>query len=177
MKEMQNFNYIIIRIIISDLRKYCCQKSSSNIIEKCLDHSCIELQMLLIKEVIRDEDFIIELLVDLFGNYVIQKILLITMKIKKDIYFRLLHIIARNKDRLHKVPFGNKVLSKLKMSHKNLSQIIDSGMYNKPKNLPYVNSMIGNSLSSGMIFNFIPNPQENPNISKATYKANYPNKH
>jgi hypothetical protein len=107
----------IISLIFTNLPKYCKQKFSSNVIEKCLEHSQPDLQNLLINVITQNEALISELITDPFGNYIIQKILQIA---KGKIYYQLLTIISNNVDHLTKVSFGPRLLSKLMNTHKDL---------------------------------------------------------
>lgn len=118
----------IIQIVIPNIRKYCVQKFGSNVLEKCLDSSCQELQLMIINSIVQNEGLVSDLIIDPFGNYIIQKILSLT---KGKIYYSLLQIISKNSDKIKKVSFGNKVLSKLMNTHKDLCFMINSQSMNQ----------------------------------------------
>lgn len=118
----------IIQMVIPNIRKYCVQKFGSNVLEKCLDSSCQELQLMLINSIVQNEGLIADLIIDPFGNYIIQKILLLT---KGKTYYSLLQIISKNADKIKKVSFGNKVLSKLMNTHKDLCFMINTQSMNQ----------------------------------------------
>ena len=121
--QTKNVEFIqhIVSLILTNIPKYCKQKFSSNVIEKCLEYSQPELQGLLINLIAQNENLVSELLVDPFGNYIIQKILQIA---KGKIYYNLLTIISNHVDALTKVSFGSRLLSKLVNTHKDLEFLI-----------------------------------------------------
>ena len=121
--QTKNAEFIqhIVSLILTNIPKYCKQKFSSNVIEKCLEYSQPELQGLLINLIAQNENLVSELLIDPFGNYIIQKILQIA---KGKIYYNLLTIISNHVDALTKVSFGSRLLSKLISTHKDLEFLI-----------------------------------------------------
>jgi hypothetical protein len=118
----QEFISAIVNLLLSNIQQFCRQKFSSNIIEKCLENGYAELQTILINAITQNENLISELLVDLYGNYIIQKLLLMT---NGQIYYKILNIIAKNVDQLKGVSFGNRLLTKLMNSHKDLNFLIN----------------------------------------------------
>lgn len=122
--ENQECISTIINLILTNLQKYCCQKFSSNVIEKCIERACPDLQNLLINAIIQNEKLVSDLIVDLYGNYIIQKILLVA---KGKAYHILLNQIANNAERIRRVSFGSKVLAKLTSLHKDLCFIMNGG--------------------------------------------------
>ena len=58
--KLENQEYIstIINLILTNLQKYCCQKFSSNVIEKCIERACPDLQNLLINAIIQNEKLV-----------------------------------------------------------------------------------------------------------------------
>ena len=124
--KLENQEYIstIINLILTNLQKSCCQKFSSNVIEKCIERACPDLQNLLINAIIQNEKLVSYLIVDLYGNYIIQKILLVT---KGKAYHMLLSQIAKNAERIRRVSFGSRVLAKLTSLHKDLCFIMNGG--------------------------------------------------
>jgi hypothetical protein len=112
----------IINKISNNIIRYCQQKFSANVLEKCFENSSKELRELLINVIIdKDNKNIIKLLMDPYGNYVIQKALLVQ---KGDLYYKMLKIIANNINEIKKANFGNKLIVKLINKHKELGDIL-----------------------------------------------------
>ena len=100
---------IINKIIYLSKRKY-----SSNVIEKCLE-SCSPEKVNKLINIFNNEMIIRDLIKDNFGNYVIQKLLIICSndEIKKNI----LRYIALEFNNLKNLPFGQKLLNKIIMAY------------------------------------------------------------
>ena len=146
--ENQEIIAQIINLILTNIQKYCCQKFSSNVIEKCLEKACPELQSRLINAIVENEKLVSDLIVDLFGNYIIQKILLI---VKGKVYYFLLNQIAKNAERIRRVSFGNRVLAKLMSLHKDLCFILNGNTQPMMNNFNYgyntPNFMMNNTMN------------------------------
>ena len=102
-------NQIINKIIYLSKRKY-----SSNVVEKCLETCSPEK----VKELIRifnNEEIIRDLIKDIFGNYVIQKLLNVCPD--EGIKNRILGYIALEFNNLKSLPFGPKLMNKIIMSY------------------------------------------------------------
>jgi hypothetical protein len=99
------------------------QKYSANVLEKCFENSNMNIQMKFADKILERKDNVEELVLDTFGNYVIQKCLLI---LKGDKYNEMLHIIAGQLSKIKQQPFGNKLISKLLVTHKIFGNIISS---------------------------------------------------
>ena len=102
-------NQIINKIIYLSKRKY-----SSNVVEKCLETCSPEK----VKELIRifnNEEIIRDLIKDIFGNYVIQKLLIVCPD--EGIKNRILGYIALEFNNLKSLPFGPKLMNKIIMSY------------------------------------------------------------
>lgn len=154
-----DYNLKIIQLALTDLQKYCCQKFSSNVIEKILDYSSPDLSSLIIKEIEKNDKLVSEMLVDLYGNYIIQKVLLIS---KGETYHNLLKMVAKNKDNLQKVSFGNRVLSKMIAHHKELPYYMSMASQGNIAIIPNTTnniSIINNNISH------IYQLRNNPNLS------------
>ena len=65
-----------------------------------------------------------ELLTNKYGNYIIQKILSICKD--KNLFFRIINIIAKNISTINKISFGKKLLSKLEEKYPILTNMIKS---------------------------------------------------
>lgn len=86
----------------------CCNKFSSNVIEKCLYHWTPELQHAVLREIFTASDVeLIELLQDSFGNYIVQSS--IALASYKDLW----EISTRLAPLLPLVPYGQKIESKI----------------------------------------------------------------
>lgn len=55
------------------------EKFSSNVIEKCLEHNCMDVKEAMVKEILSADSFY-EFLLDQYGNYVIQKSLSVAVE-------------------------------------------------------------------------------------------------
>ena len=80
-------------------------------IEKILDINNPILVNQLIKHITKNDNKIIELLTNKYGNYIIQKILNISTE--KNLIYRILNIIAKNIIIINNVPFGKQLINKL----------------------------------------------------------------
>ena len=90
-----DFNEIkdIIHKISLNIIDYCKKKFSANVIEKCFENSKENTRNILLNSMIeKDPHSIIDLLMDPFGNYVIQKALIVEKGI---LYTRILQIITK----------------------------------------------------------------------------------
>ena len=123
-------NYLIQNIILSDnelLKEniveqiskniifYSNQKFSSNVVEKCFEDNFIKDK--LIKQILIEENFK-SILLDNFGNYVIQKAIISSDEETKDKFFKMLIKLIPE---LEKLNFGQKLLSKLLIQHQKFS--------------------------------------------------------
>ena len=105
--------YQIIENIIKNLVSFSNQKFSSNVVEKCFDS---EMKINVIDEILKDNNFELILLNE-YGNYVIQKAL---SKADKNKQHLLLKSLVPLVDKLQKKPFGQKLLQKLFISYPKL---------------------------------------------------------
>jgi len=109
-KKDYQINDIILQKIIHNLIKYSKQKYSSNVIEKCLE-TCSPNGVNKIIEILKNDIIIRDLIKDIFGNYVIQKLLIVCPDDR--IRSHILDIIASEFNELTKLSFGNKLIKKL----------------------------------------------------------------
>ena len=113
-----NYKIIIIETIIKNIVAYSNEKYSSNVVEKCFDVP--EMKNKLIEELIKKNNFE-KILLNEYGNYVIQKALMKSDENIQIIMFKLLNPIVRQ---LQCLPFGQKLLNKLFNLYPKLSRCI-----------------------------------------------------
>ena len=113
-KKNYQINDIILEKIINNIIRFSKQKYSSNVIEKCLETCSPEAVNKMI-DILNKEEVIRDLIKDMFGNYVIQKLLIVCPddKIRKHI----LDIIASEYNSLINLPFGYKLIKKLTVNY------------------------------------------------------------
>ena len=105
--------------IINDIAKNICfysnQKFSSNVVEKCFDDDFIKNKF--IEQMLIEDNFKIMLL-DNFGNYVVQKAIISSNEETKEKFFKMIIPLI---PQLQKLTFGQKLLSKLLIQHQSFS--------------------------------------------------------
>ena len=106
-KKDYQINDIILQRIIYNITKYSKQKYSSNVIEKCLE-TCSPNAVNKIIDILKNDIIIRDLVKDIFGNYVIQKLLIVCPDDR--IRSHILGIIASEFNSLIQLPFGNKLI-------------------------------------------------------------------
>jgi hypothetical protein len=106
-----------IKLIIPNLLNYCKIKYSSNVIEKCLEYNCKEIHQIILDKILEKEENIIDLILNPFGNYIIQKALCICNSKHYDF---IINIIGNNIEQIQKVNFGANLLLKLASNHNKL---------------------------------------------------------
>jgi len=113
-KKIYQINDIILQKIINNVIKLSKQKYSSNVIEKCLE-TCSPESVNKLIEILNNDMVISDLIKDIFGNYVIQKLLIVCTddKIKSHI----LTIIASEFNELSNLSFGPKLIKKLTINY------------------------------------------------------------
>ena len=116
-------------------------KFASNVIEKALSYGTIEQRSEIIKEIISKDDLVhdslLSMVKDKFGNYVVQKALLVT---KGELYMKMLTIISKGINELKQTAFGNKLIVKLINTHKELGNLL--------ANSPHGNTNLGGTNSN-----------------------------
>ena len=120
-----------VRLIGENILYFGKQKFSANVLEKCFENSTTRIQFYFANEIIKDESIVEDLLLDPYGNYVIQKSLI---ALKNENYYKMLRIIANNTNKIKKKNFGNKLIAKLLVSHKEFGNII-ANSHNKHNSL------------------------------------------
>jgi len=121
LKDYQ-INKIISEAFIDDIFNLSKEKYSSNVIEKCLDHCDEETQLSIVKELANPE-IIPALLIDMYGNYVIQKALLVA---KEPFYSIFIYNIAPVLKKIKNVPFGAKLYNKFVNSYPELNFLLSN---------------------------------------------------
>ena len=113
-KKNYYINDKILEKFINNIIKLSKQKYSSNVIEKCLETCSPEMVKQLI-DIFSKEIVVRDLIKDIFGNYVIQKTLIVC---EDDIIkTHLLNIISSEFGSLSNLPFGHKLIKKLAMTY------------------------------------------------------------
>ena len=121
-KENLYLKFVIIETIIKNIVSFSNQKFSSNVVEKCFE--VFEMKDKVFDELIKSNNFE-QILLNEYGNYVIQKALMKSDQNKQQIMFKLLVPLV---NKLQCLPFGQKLLSKLFIQYPRLSiYILNSG--------------------------------------------------
>ena len=116
----ENIMKFINDILITDIENFSKQKFSSNVVEKILEKAPDTICKVLIKS-LKDENIILSILFNKFGNYVLQKSL---QRADKETQKFMLHIIAPHLHKLKNYSFGLKLYSRLIINYSYLRQII-----------------------------------------------------
>jgi hypothetical protein len=133
-----------VKNFLDDIMKFSTQKYSSNIIEKCMD-CCDEETKELITQKYCEPQIIEKLLFDMYGNYVLQKVMNVSKEPLTNKYISYVGPLMKN---LSSYSFGPKLYNKLISSFPCLSNYAvnrnDSGKIkrnkNKKKNINDVNN-------------------------------------
>ena len=120
----ESVNLKIIEIIYEKIIPLCKEKYSSNVIEKILEINNPNVVNQLIDYISQNENKVMELLTNKYGNYIIQKILSICQD--KNLFYRILNIIAKNISTINNVSFGKKLINKLEQKYPILTSMIKS---------------------------------------------------
>ena len=114
-KDNLSLKYLVIDNIIKNIVNFSNHKFSSNIIEKCIDIE--ESKEKAIDEILKHDNFE-KILLNEYGNYVIQKALKKSDQNKQQIMLNSIVPLVR---KLQGLPYGQKLLSKLFISYPKLS--------------------------------------------------------
>ena len=127
-------NKVFVDNFLSDIMKFSTQKYSSNIIEKCMD-CCDEETKDLITQKYCNPDICEKLLYDMYGNYVLQKVMNLSKEPLTNKYISYIGPLLKN---LTSYSFGPKLYNKLISSFPCLSKYVvnknDPGKMKKNKN-------------------------------------------
>jgi len=129
LKDYQ-INRIISEAFVDDIFNLSKEKYSSNVIEKCLDHCDEETQLSIVKELANPE-IIPALLIDMYGNYVTQKALLVA---KEPFYSIFIYNIAPVLKKIKNVPFGAKLYNKFVNSYPELNFLLSNNQHPEKTN-------------------------------------------
>ena len=137
-------NKIFVDNFLKNILQFSTQKYSSNIIEKCMD-CCDEKTKELIIQKYCEPNIIEKLLFDMYGNYVLQKVMSLS---KEPITSKYISIIGPLMKKLNSYSFGLKLFNKLLSSFPALSSYVgnknDGGKMKKMKSKKN-NMKIGNN--------------------------------
>lgn len=111
----ENYNNKIFDYIKDILMKLSCQKFSSNVIEACIDNST-SLKRKVLDKIFENDNNINELILDQFGNYIVQNALLPNAE-KKEFDIVIQHI-KDNEKKLKKTQHGKIIFEKLMKNYK-----------------------------------------------------------
>ena len=113
-------NKIFVDNFLSNIINFSTQKYSSNIIEKCMD-CCDEATKELICQKYCNKDIVEKLLFDMYGNYVVQKVIHLSKEPLTSQYLEMIGPLMKN---LNNFSFGQKLYNKLITSFPYLSMYI-----------------------------------------------------
>ena len=132
----ENYNSKIFPCIKDSIINFSCQKFSSNVIEACIDNNTT-LKKKTIEKLIDDDSIISKLIIDQFGNYIVQKALQNSEQKEFDI---IINIIKNNEKKLKQSQHGKVVYEKLMKNYKKylIDDKIEKGN-NKNKNKKHNN--------------------------------------
>ena len=118
--NIEEINLNVAEQLSDDIENYSKQKYSSNVVEKCLECGTDQICDKIIKALLAAE-CIVSLLLDKFGNYVVQKAL---QRADQETQQNILNLIAPHLQKLKNYPFGMKLYSKLIITYSYLSMLI-----------------------------------------------------
>ena len=132
----ENYNSKIFPCIKDSIINFSCQKFSSNVIEACIDNNTT-LKKRTIEKLIDDDCIISKLIIDQFGNYIVQKALQNSEQKEFDI---IINIIKNNEKKLKQSQHGKVVYEKLMKNYKKylIDDKVEKGN-NKNKNKKHNN--------------------------------------
>ena len=110
----ENYNSKIFPCIKDSIINFSCQKFSSNVIEACIDNNTT-LKKKTIEKLIDDDGIISKLILDQFGNYIVQKALQNSEQKEFDI---IINIIKNNEKKLKQSQHGKVIYEKLMKNYK-----------------------------------------------------------
>ncbi|MCQ2816221.1 MAG: hypothetical protein MJ252_03035 [archaeon] len=129
----------LFEYIKTNIEKICVQRYSANVIEKCFESENDAIKNVIASYLVQNKHCLVDLLLDKFGNYVIQKCLL---KVKGELYFKMLEIIYGGIDTIKRAPYGHNLLTKLMNKHQEFKDMVYRGYQNEgqiPLNNPSYN--------------------------------------
>ena len=146
-------NKIFVDNFLNNIIKLSTQKYSSNIIEKCMD-CCDESTKDLIYQKYCNKEIVQKLLFDMYGNYVLQKVMMLSKEPFSTKYIEMVGPLMKN---LNNYNFGPRLYNKLITSFPSLSMYIGINTKNnrnkKYKNKKYKNNMNMNEFVNNIYVN------------------------
>lgn len=118
-------NRIVTESFLKDILKLSKEKFSSNVIEKCMDYCDKETKEKILKKLANPE-YIPALLVDMYGNYVIQKALQISYE---PYYTIFIENIGPVLGELRNLPFGTKLYTKFINNYSEFAEYVEENGY------------------------------------------------
>eukprot|EP00340_Litonotus_pictus_P010928 CAMPEP_0170537786 /NCGR_PEP_ID=MMETSP0209-20121228/102927_1 /TAXON_ID=665100 ORGANISM="Litonotus pictus, Strain P1" /NCGR_SAMPLE_ID=MMETSP0209 /ASSEMBLY_ACC=CAM_ASM_000301 /LENGTH=825 /DNA_ID=CAMNT_0010839361 /DNA_START=1 /DNA_END=2479 /DNA_ORIENTATION=- len=152
----KTLNSNIIRYVKGNFLFFALEKFSSNVIERSLSFCEDYVRDELISFIESNEEIVSKLLLDLYGNHILQKALVFASERGKE---RMLNIISGYLDSLDSVPHGNKLKTRLLTNYPSLGVKVNTNKTIKASsgNLPNNNSKINNNFNT----QFSPNSMNN----------------
>ena len=110
----ENYNTKIFNCIKDNIIQLSCQKFSSNVIEACIDNTT-SLKKKTIEKLIENENNIHDLILDQFGNYIVQNALQNAEQKEFDV---IIEHIKENEKKLKQTQYGKIIIEKLMKNYK-----------------------------------------------------------
>ena len=137
-------NKIFVHNFLNNTLKFSTQKYSSNIIEKCMD-CCDESTKDLICQKYCNQEIVQKLLFDMYGNYVLQKVMILSKEPFSSKYIEIVGPLMKN---LNNYSFGQRLYNKLIATFPSLSMYV--GINNKNnRNKKYKKNKNNNNYGNG----------------------------
>ena len=118
----ERMNKTIVNVILNNLIKLCREKYASNVIEKFLNIQSPESKKIL-DVLVNDENIIHELIIDQFGNYIIQRILSI---VPSNIRVNVLRYIVNWYEEIKNLSFGQRLIAKLNERYNEFTSMVNN---------------------------------------------------
>ena len=115
-------NKNIVKVIMDDLIRLCKEKYASNVIEKFLFIKSVESKEI-INSIINQEKYLHELIIDQYGNYIVQRILSI---VSPDVRLTLIRYIVSWYEEIKSLSFGNRLITKLNERYHEFTSMINN---------------------------------------------------
>ena len=115
-------NKNIVKVIMDDLIRLCKEKYASNVIEKFLFIKSVESKEI-INSIINQEKYLHELIIDQYGNYIVQRILSI---VSSDVRLSLIRYIVSWYEEIKSLSFGNRLITKLNERYHEFTSMINN---------------------------------------------------
>ena len=110
----ENYNIKIFPCIKDSITLFSCQKFSSNVIEACIDNTT-SLKKMTIDKLIENDNYIAKLILDQYGNYIVQKAL---QNAEQKEFGIIINIIKMNEKKLKQSQHGRVIYEKLVKNYK-----------------------------------------------------------